>query len=180
VGVGVGFGVGVGDGTGVGVGVGFGVGVGVGVGFGVGVGDGLGVLVEPPLTVTGALATRAFDERTKATVWVPSLADDGTNIVVRNVPSRPTLTFGIPLREPSQVRNPDVPAETLEPVTKTFSPRDAADGVTVIDGALAEAGTTAMSNEIRRNIVRLMPHFPPANATRLDVRRAWIRCWAHV
>ena len=71
-------------------------------------------------------------------MWVPSLADDGTNSVVRNVPSRPTLTFGIPLREPSQVRNAVVPAGTLEPLTRSFSPRDAADGVTVIDGELAD------------------------------------------
>ena len=83
-------------------------------------GDGVGVAVEPPLTVTGALASSDFDERTRATVWVPSLADDGTNIVVRNVPSRPTLTFGIPLREPSQVRNALVPAGTLEPLTRSF------------------------------------------------------------
>ena len=66
---------------------------------------------------------------TRATVWVPSLADDGTNIVVRNVPSRPTLTFGIPLREPSQVRNALVPAgsigaadeELLHPATPTMA-----------------------------------------------------------
>jgi len=68
----------------------------------------------------------------------------------------------------------------LEPLTRSLSPLDAADGVTVMDGELAEAGTTAMSKEeIRRNIVRLMPHFPPAKATRRDVRRAGFRCWPH-